>query len=70
MRNLRTNDTGELVYKTEPDSHHRKQTCYRKRGRDGWRDKLGGWDEHISTTKYKMSKQQGPTAHGTMLSVL
>lgn len=37
---------------------------------DGWRDKLGGWGEHISTTKYKVSKQQGPVAQGTTLSVL
>ena len=37
MWNLRTNDTGELVYKTEPDSQHRKQTYVTERegGMDG-----------------------------------
>ena len=29
-------------------------------GRRG-RDKLGVWDEHIHTTRYKIDNQQGPT---------
>ena len=26
-----------------------------------WRDKLGVWNYHIYTTKYKIDRQQGPT---------
>ena len=27
----------------------------------GGRDKLGGWDQHMHTTMYKIDNQQGPT---------
>ena len=31
------------------------------KGKRGWKDKLGVWDQQIQTTIYKTDKQQGPT---------
>ena len=43
MRNLKKNDTNELMYKTEIDP--KKKTTYGyQRGKFGGRDKLGVWD--------------------------
>ena len=36
--------TDELIYKTETDFRHRKQTCGYQRGKEVGRDKLGVWD--------------------------
>ena len=45
------------------------------KGKRGWgRDKLGVWDWHIQTTKYKIDKWQDPNvvyiAQGTIFSIL
>ena len=42
MWNQKKNDTNELIYKTERDSH-RNKLMVTKRKREG-RDKLGLWD--------------------------
>ena len=45
MRNLKKNDTNELMYKTEIDPQTKKKTTYGyQRGKFGGRDKLGVWD--------------------------
>ena len=36
-------NTNQVIYKTETDSRHRKQTYGYQRGKQG-KDKLGDWD--------------------------
>ena len=50
----------DLFTKQKWTRRHRKQTYGYQRGRGWGRDKLGGWDEQIHTTTYKIGKQQGP----------
>ena len=62
--------TNELIYKTETDFRHRKQTYGYQRGKEVGRDKLGVWDQQIQTTVYKVDKQQGPTVqHRELYSI-
>ena len=61
-------DRNKLIYKTEADSETQKKKVVTK-GEIGWgRNKLGIWDQHIQTTKYKIGKQQGPTLQHRELS--
>ena len=46
--------------KKERVRERRKEGKERRREKRG-RDKLGGWDEQIHTTVYKIDKPQGPT---------
>ena len=40
------------------------------KGESRGRDKLGGWDEQIHTTVYKIDKHQGPTVrHRELYSI-
>jgi len=47
--------TNELIYKTDrvTDIENKLTVTRGKR----WRDKLGGWDEHIHTTIYKTGNE-------------
>ena len=59
-----------LPMKQKQTYRHRKQTCGCQGG-GGWgRDGLGGWDQHMQTTIYRMGKQQGPTVqHRELYSI-
>ena len=49
-----------LSTKWKMTHRYREQTC----GCRGWgwgMDKLGGWDQQIQSTIYKIDKKQGPT---------
>ena len=50
-----TDDTNELVYKTEIDSQAQKTNTAIKRAA-GWGDKLGVWNQQIHTSIYKIDK--------------
>ena len=65
MGNLKY-DINELIYKTETDSKTSRLGVTKG---DGGREKLGIWDYQIHTTMYKRD-EQGPTAQGTILSIL
>ena len=43
MLNLK-NDTNELIYRIETDSQTQKTNLRLPKGKDGGREKLGGWD--------------------------
>ena len=60
MWNLK-NDSNELIYKTETDSHTSKTNFWLPKGEGDERDKLVIWDQQIQTTMYTTDKQQGPT---------
>ena len=44
VESKKKNGTNELIYKTETDFRHRKQTYGYQRGKEVGRDKLGVWD--------------------------
>ena len=61
----RENNTNELIYKTEKQTHSLREWIYGYRG-EGWggRDRLGVWDWHVHTAILKIDKinnYQGPT---------
>ena len=51
----------QVIYKTETESQTYKTNLWFHRESLEGGDKLGVWDWHIHTTKFKMDKQQGPT---------
>ena len=53
MESQKKNDTNELIYKTEADSH-RKQTYGYQRGKVGGSDELGALNEHVHTIIHKI----------------
>ena len=60
-----------LFTKQKQPHRHRKQTYgyqRRKAGVEG--DKLGIWNQHMHTTVYKISKQQGPTVEHRELYII
>ena len=59
-----------LFMKQKQTHRHREQTCGCQGGGIWGRDGLGVWDQQIQTTTYRMDKQQGPTAQGTIFSIL
>ena len=65
MQNLERNDTNELIYKTEKQTHRLREWV---RGTDS----QGVWDGHVHSAIFKMDNQQGPTgiAQGTLLNVM
>ena len=60
MWHLNTDDTDELIYKTEAVSQTQKRNLCLPKEKEG-RGKSGIQDWQIQTTKYKVDKQQGPT---------
>ena len=44
---IKKNDTSECTHKTELDSQTQKTNLWLPKGKGG-RDKLGGWDWHIT----------------------
>ena len=46
----------EFIHKTEIDSKILKPNRVTKEEMSQGRDTLGGWDEHINTTMYKIDK--------------
>ena len=61
MRNLKKNDTNELIYKTETDSQALRMNLWLPGGKGQRRDRCGGWDWHVYTAIFKTDNQQGPT---------
>ena len=59
-----------LFMKQKQTHRHREQTCGCQGGGIWGRDGLGVWDQQIQTTTYRMDKQQGPTAQGTIVNIL
>ena len=49
-----------LLSKQKQTHRLKNQTDGYQRGKVRGRIKLGGWDEHIYTTIYKIDNQQGP----------
>ena len=55
--NLKRNDTNELIYKTEKETHRLRKWTYGCLGRkDSWEV----WEGHVHTAMFKMDNQQGP----------
>ena len=52
--------TNKLIYKTETELQMQKTNLWLPGVKWG-RDKLGGWDQHIHSTIYKIDNQQRPT---------
>ena len=59
-----------LFTKQKQTHRHTKQIYGYQRGKERGRDKLGGWDEQIHTTIYKIDNQQGHTVqHRELYSI-
>ena len=69
MRNLKRNDTNELIYKTETDSQTQRTNLWVPQWTMGGRDSQGVWDQHVRTAIFKMDNQ-GPTVqHRELYSI-
>ena len=56
MWNLKTNDTNELIYKTETDSQPQRRNLWFPSRRES----QGVWDGHVHTAIFKVGNQQEP----------
>ena len=66
MQNLKTNDTNELTYKTERDSHTQKTNLRLPGGRNS----QGVWEGHVHPAIFKMGNKDYCTAHGILLNII
>ena len=67
MWNL-TNNTNELIYKTETDSQTQKTYGYQRE--KGWRERSGVWDQQILHCCIQTNNPQGPTAQHKELHLI